>query len=60
MKIMLLVSRAGPAEANNRGDVIDVDQDEAIRMIEAGQAEAVREAPAETATPKGKAEKAVK
>lgn len=60
MKIRLLVSRAGPAGAQNRGDEIDVGDAEAIRMIAAGQAEPVREAPVERAVPNRKAEKAVK
>lgn len=60
MKITLLVSRSGADGAQNRGETIDVEQAEAIRMIEAGQAEAVRDAPVETAVPKEKAEKAVK
>lgn len=42
MKIKLLVSRSGADGAQNVGDIIDVANDEAGRMIEAGQAEAVR------------------
>ena len=42
MKIKLLVSRAGPRISQNAGDVIEVTGAEAKRMIEAGQAEAVR------------------
>lgn len=53
MKIKLLVSRAGPSGAFNVGDEIDVDGDEAKRLIEAGQAAPVRSA-------KPKPEKAVK
>jgi hypothetical protein len=60
MKIKLLVSRAGPDGAFNRGDVIDVSNDEAIRMIAAEQAEPVREVKPETATPRKSPEKAVK
>lgn len=52
MKIKLLVSRAAATGSENRGDIIDVESAEATRMIEAGQAEAVRSAP--------KPEKAVK
>jgi len=52
MKIKLLTSRAGPAGAQNAGEVVDVNKAEAQRMIDAGQAELVRSAP--------KAEKAVK
>lgn len=58
MKVKLLVSRCGPAGAENRGDVIDVSPEEAERMIEAGQCELVRTASAERAVPKSKAEKA--
>ena len=38
MKVELLVPRVGPAGAFNRGDVIEVDEAEAKRMIEANQA----------------------
>jgi len=38
MVIRLLVSRAGNGFAQNCGDVIEVSDAEAIRMIEAGQA----------------------
>jgi hypothetical protein len=38
MKIRLLVSRAGIDFAQNRGDVIEVSDREAIAMIEQGQA----------------------
>jgi len=44
MKIKLLVSRAGVDGAQNRGDEIDVTAEEAKRMIEAGQAEPIRQA----------------
>lgn len=60
MKIRLLTSRSGPAGAHNAGDEIEVSDAEAKRMIEAAQAEPVRRARAETATPKSKAEKATK
>ena len=60
MKIRLLVSRAGPAGAQNRGEEIEVSEAEAIRMVEAGQAEPVRSAPVERAVKATKAEKAVK
>ena len=42
MNIKLLVSRASATGSQNRGDVIDVSNEEAKRMIEAGQAEPVR------------------
>jgi hypothetical protein len=58
MKIELLVARAGPSGSQNRGDVIDVSDAEAIRMIEAGQAVAVRSAKPETAVKPSRAEKA--
>lgn len=60
MRIKLLVSRSGADGAQNRGDEIDIDSDEAIRLIAAGQAEAVRESQVETAVSKAKPEKAVK
>ena len=53
MKVKLLVSRSGPAGAQNVGDVIDVDGAEAKRLIEARQAEPVRSG-------RGKPVKAVK
>ena len=60
MKVKLLVSRATATGAENRGDVIEVDDAEAVRMIEAEQAEPVRSAGTEKAVSKPKAEKAVK
>ena len=42
MKVELLVSRATATEAQNRGDVVEVSDAEAKRMIEAGQARPVR------------------
>jgi len=42
MKVKLLVARADASGAQNRGDVIDVSNAEAVRMIQAEQAEAVR------------------
>lgn len=41
MKVKLLTSRAGVNFSQNAGDVIDVSDDEAKRMIEAGQASPV-------------------
>lgn len=41
MKIKLLTSRAGAGWVQERGQVIEVDNKEAQRMIEAGQAEPV-------------------
>lgn len=60
MKIKLLVARASAAGAENRGDVIEVSDAEAIRMVEAGQAEVVRDVAAETAVKRGKVERASK
>jgi len=60
MKIRLLVSRGGRFGVQNRGDEIDVSDDEAVSMIAAGQAEPVREAKIERAVRMAKAERAVK
>lgn len=45
MQIKLLVSRATITGSQSRGEIIDVAQEEAERMIDAGQAELVRNAP---------------
>lgn len=45
MQVKLLVSRAGPAGSHAAGDVIDVSDAEAKRMIDANQASPVRVAP---------------
>lgn len=60
MKIKLLVARAASSGAQNRGEEIEVSDAEAIRMIEAGQAEAVRQAVPEKAVVRPRAEKARK
>ena len=60
MKIKLLVSRATATGAENRGDVIDVPDAEALRMIAAEQAVAVRESAPERAVKPVKFERAVK
>lgn len=61
MQVKLLQSRATAHGPENRGDVIDVSEAEALRMIEAGQAEPVRSAAApEKAVRRSKAERAVK
>lgn len=61
MRIRLLVSRSGINFTQNNGDEIDVTIAEGKSLIEAGQAELVRQAEPETAiTRKPKAEKAVK
>lgn len=60
MRIRLLVDRAMMLGIQSAGDCLDVEDGEALRMIEAGQAEPVREAAPERATPKRKAERASK
>ncbi len=61
MKIELLTARAAAGGSQNRGDVVEVSDAEAKRLIEAGQAVPVRSAAKpETAIPKRKAEKASK
>lgn len=61
MKVKLTVSRSGPDGAFNVGDEIDVADDEAKRMMEAGQAIPVRGPKVERAVPsRAKAEKAAK
>ena len=60
MKIKLLQSRAGINFSQNVDDEIDVDDDEAKRMIEAGQAVPVRSKQPEKAVRSKKSEKATK
>ncbi len=61
MKVKLLTARATATGSENRGDVIDVGDDEAIRMIKADQAEAVRtEKSPEKAVTRAKPERASK
>ena len=61
MQVKLLVSRATATGSENRGATVDVSDAEAIRMIEAGQAEPVRVArEPEKAARKARAEKASK
>lgn len=60
MKVKLLVSRSGADGAQNMGDEINVDNDEAKRMFEAGQAVPVRGSIPEKAVKRTKAEKANK
>jgi hypothetical protein len=60
MKIKLLIARATATGSENRGDVIDVSDAQAVRMIEAGQAEAVRSVAPEKAVKASKFEKASK
>ncbi len=54
--VKLLVSRAGADFSQNRGDVVEVDVDEAERMLAAEQCELHREEPASELTPKPKPE----
>jgi len=61
MQVKLLVSRVSATGAENRGEVVDVSNDEAVRMIDAGQAEPVRSQKSpEKAVKRFKAEKASK
>lgn len=53
MKVKLLVSRATNDGAQNRGDEIDVSVEEADALVAAGQAELLRDAPAERASGRG-------
>jgi len=58
MLIKLLVSRAGVNFSQTAGDIVEVDNAEAVRMIDAGQAEASKkETIVETATKKIKGKK---
>lgn len=50
MKVRLLVSRAGVGFSQNKGDIVDVSDAEAKRMLDRGQAEPV-EAEKATAGP---------
>lgn len=60
MQVRLLVSRATASGPQNIGDVLEVPEAEAVRMVAAGQAEAVRAKKPQRATAKVKPEKAVK
>lgn len=60
MKIKMLTSMSGPNDQRARGDEIDVEDAEAVRLIEAGFAEPVRSEEPETAVRKQPSEKAVK
>jgi hypothetical protein len=57
MKIKLLTSRAAATGSQDRGDIIETDDAEAIRMIKAGQAEPVAEVAVERAVARTKPEK---
>lgn len=58
MKVKLLISRAGVDFSQNRGDTIEVDEAEGVRMIAAGQCEAISKT--ERATSKKITQKAIK
>lgn len=60
MRIRLLVDRRVAGGVFNAGDRLDVEDAEAVSMIEAGEAEPVRHAPVERAVPARRAEKAIK
>ena len=61
MKVKLLISRAAASGSQNRGDVVEVSDAEAVRMFDAGQAEPVRaEKAPEKAVKRSKFEKASK
>lgn len=61
MKVKLLVPRASASGAQNRGDVVEVTNAEAERMVAADQAEIVRAPKApERAVKRSKGERAVK
>ena len=55
MKVRLLISRAGKDFSQSAGDVIEIEQAEALRMIDAGQCVKIGEP--EKATSKKKTEK---
>lgn len=57
VKVRLLVSRAGPAGAFNRGDEIEVTATEAESIVAAGHAELVSDELVERAVKKGAPEK---
>ena len=60
MKVKLLVSRALLAGPQGVGDEVEVNDVEAIRMINAGQAVAVRKVKPEKTIRRKKSEKAIK
>lgn len=60
MKLKLLIARATSTGSENLGDEIEVSDAEAVRMIEAGQAEPVRQKTPERAVKRGKTERTVK
>ena len=51
MKVEMLIGRSGADGVLNRGDMAEIEDAEAIRMIEAGQCVPVRRAREERAVP---------
>ena len=60
MQIKLLTARATATGSENRGDVVDVSDAEAVRMIESGQAEPFRAVKSEKAVKRSGAERTSK
>ena len=58
VKVKLLTSRASKTFSQVRGEVVEVDVDEAARMVAKGQAEMVRSRQTETTKKVTKGEKA--
>lgn len=59
MKLELLVNRATLSGVQSEGDIVDVESNEARRMIAAGQARPVRRPRIERATKRERTERAV-
>lgn len=57
MRIRMLTSAAGPFMSLTRGEEYDIDDDEAIRLINANYAEPVREQISEKAVSQKRSEK---
>ena len=60
MKVQLLMSRSGPDGTQDRGDIIEVDDAEARRMIAAGQCIPLRTQRSEKTAKTSAAEKTIK
>lgn len=60
MQVKLLVSRAGANFSQSRGEIVEVSDAEALRMVDAGQAELIRAVAPERAVSRSKPEKASK
>lgn len=50
MKIIILTSMVGLGSTLNPGDIIDLPERQAVKLINAGFAQVVKDAPIETAT----------